>query len=232
MLELFQCLCILLVMCSFILPSDPTGVRKNVYLFAGIQKNCSASAVLCNNEYMHVKRIADAKSLFTSMSSEWPSMAWYVTDPYVADLSPCSIPDDEAALHFSPSSLCFLQYTSGSTSFPKGVMITIANLRNNMDTIIRSLHADSSAVVVSWLPQYHDMGLIGSSLCLLYISLFSGLRSFMTLWWKRHLLLSHFFYRRSLSMAFANLSLPSDSYSRTQLWLCLGSSEAASLFIS
>lgn len=199
------------------------------------------ASIYCS-EYMHVKRIADAKSLFTSMSSEWPSMAWYVTDPYVADLSPCSIPDgravsdelrgDEAALHFSPSSLCFLQYTSGSTSFPKGVMITIANLRNNMDTIIRSLHADSSAVVVSWLPQYHDMGLIGSSLCLLYISLFSGLRSFMTLWWKRHLLLSHFLYRRSLSMAFANLSLPSDSYSRTQLWLCFGSSEAASLFIS
>ena len=127
-----------------------------------------------------MKRIADAKNLFTLMSSEWPSMTWYVTDPYVNDLSSCSIPDgrvavdesrgDEAALHFSSTSLCFLQYTSGSTSFPKGVMITIANLRNNMDTIIRSLHADSSAVVVSWLPQYHDMGLIGSSLCLLYIS--------------------------------------------------------------
>lgn len=80
-------------------------------------------------------------------------------------------PLDEPALSFPASSLCFLQYTSGSTSFPKGVMIAISNLHCNMDIIISALHADSSSIVVSWLPQYHDMGLIGSSLCLLYISL-------------------------------------------------------------
>ena len=50
-------------------------------------------------------------------------------------------------------------------------MIAISNLHCNMDIIISALHADSSSIVVSWLPQYHDMGLIGSSLCLLYISL-------------------------------------------------------------
>lgn len=50
-------------------------------------------------------------------------------------------------------------------------MIAISNLHCNMDIIISALQADSSSIVVSWLPQYHDMGLIGSSLCLLYISL-------------------------------------------------------------
>ncbi len=47
-------------------------------------------------------------------------------------------------------------------------MITIAALTNNMTTIIRSLRASTNAVVVSWLPQYHDMGLIGAVLSLLY----------------------------------------------------------------
>ena len=120
--------------------------------------------------------------MFSRVTSEWPSVTWRCTDSYVSNLSPCAIPEgfligaliiplDEPALSFPASSLCFLQYTSGSTSFPKGVMIAISNLHCNMDIIISALQADSSSIVVSWLPQYHDMGLIGSSLCLLYISL-------------------------------------------------------------
>lgn len=49
-------------------------------------------------------------------------------------------------------------------------MITWRALTHNIQTIIRSLHASNSTIVVSWLPQYHDMGLIGSLLSLLYIS--------------------------------------------------------------
>lgn len=47
-------------------------------------------------------------------------------------------------------------------------MITLSALTNNMNVIIRSLRASTNTVVVSWLPQYHDMGLIGSVLSLLY----------------------------------------------------------------
>ncbi len=42
-------------------------------------------------------------------------------------------------------------------------MISHENLAHNLAVIVRSLEADDSTVVVSWLPQYHDMGLIGSS---------------------------------------------------------------------
>jgi acyl-CoA synthetase (AMP-forming)/AMP-acid ligase II len=60
------------------------------------------------------------------------------------------------------------QYTSGSTSEPKGVMITHANLAANLTAIVTALEAGRDTVVVSWLPQYHDMGLIGSYLGALY----------------------------------------------------------------
>ncbi len=61
----------------------------------------------------------------------------------------------------APGSLAFLQYTSGSTGSPKGVMLTHANLMANLELTRRSFDMNEDRVVVSWLPPYHDMGLIG-----------------------------------------------------------------------
>lgn len=55
----------------------------------------------------------------------------------------------------------FLQYTSGSTSAPKGVVVTHGNLVDNEVEIGLALETDASMSMVSWLPQFHDMGLIG-----------------------------------------------------------------------
>ncbi|NJK56232.1 MAG: alpha/beta fold hydrolase [Pleurocapsa sp. SU_5_0] len=59
-------------------------------------------------------------------------------------------------------SLAFLQYTSGSTGKPKGVMVSHGNLMANSDTIQHCFGNKSEHVLTSWLPPYHDMGLIGS----------------------------------------------------------------------
>jgi amino acid adenylation domain-containing protein len=58
----------------------------------------------------------------------------------------------------------FLQYTSGSTALPKGVAVSHANLLHNERMIQEAFRLDESSVVVSWLPLYHDMGLIGTVL--------------------------------------------------------------------
>lgn len=62
----------------------------------------------------------------------------------------------------SSDSLAFLQYTSGSTGKPKGVMVSHGNLIANTKTIQRCFGNEREHTLVSWLPPYHDMGLIGS----------------------------------------------------------------------
>jgi fatty-acyl-CoA synthase len=65
--------------------------------------------------------------------------------------------------------VAFLQFTSGSTSRPKGVTLTHANLAANVQCImVDGLRANPADVGVSWLPLYHDMGLIGFVLAPLY----------------------------------------------------------------
>ena len=64
--------------------------------------------------------------------------------------------------------LAFLQYTSGSTSAPKGVMLTHANLLHNLGVIERCFEHTPDSHAVIWLPPYHDMGLIGGILQPLY----------------------------------------------------------------
>jgi len=61
-------------------------------------------------------------------------------------------------------SLAFLQYTSGSTADPKGVMVTHGNLLENQHAIRRAMEHDDHTVFVGWLPLFHDMGLVGNLL--------------------------------------------------------------------
>lgn len=66
------------------------------------------------------------------------------------------------------SEIALLQYTSGSTSDPKGVMVSHRNLFHNCELLIEGMGFDRDSVVASWLPLHHDMGLIGKILCSLY----------------------------------------------------------------
>src|SRR6185503_11220448 len=65
--------------------------------------------------------------------------------------------------------LAFLQYTSGSTSRPKGVMVSHANLLANQRMIQRACDHDEQSVFVTWLPPYHDMGLVGTIVQPVYV---------------------------------------------------------------
>jgi amino acid adenylation domain-containing protein len=76
---------------------------------------------------------------------------------------------EEEAEEPAPSSLAFLQYTSGSTAAPKGVEVSHANLLFMERLLARTFGQGEGSVIVGWLPPYHDMGLIGSLLQPLYL---------------------------------------------------------------
>ncbi|MCK9893653.1 fatty acyl-AMP ligase [Frankia sp. AgB32] len=73
------------------------------------------------------------------------------------------------AVPASADALAFLQYTSGSTADPKGVMVTHGNLAANQEMITRTFRHDPRSPWVGWTPLFHDQGLIGNVLHPLYV---------------------------------------------------------------
>jgi fatty-acyl-CoA synthase len=115
----------------------------------------------------HIVRAAGASMLLTTtgtrayvdaVQARVPSLHAVATVDEIA--GPAPRPLD---VHVTPEDLAFLQFTSGSTSRPKGVMVTHGNLAANSEAfMIHGLGKDSSVDKgVSWLPLFHDMGLIG-----------------------------------------------------------------------
>ncbi|WP_336985661.1 fatty acyl-AMP ligase [Altererythrobacter aquiaggeris] len=76
------------------------------------------------------------------------------------DFARSEVPD--AALpELSPGDICYLQYSSGSTRFPHGVAVTHEALLNNLAGHSHGMEVDDGDRCISWLPWYHDMGLVG-----------------------------------------------------------------------
>lgn len=147
-----------------VFPPDPRKLKKDLNHFVNIQLSCNASTVLTNSLYNFAKKVEDIKNIFSTDTVRWPDLKWICVDDTLkkgktidaAKFSSLQLPAINA------DRIAFLQYTSGSTSDPKGVMVSHGNLRHNLTLIIDELKANRNTVNVSWLPQYHDMGLIGS----------------------------------------------------------------------
>lgn len=82
--------------------------------------------------------------------------------------------EDDLAKHWqfpnvTEDTLAFLQYTSGSTATPKGVIVTHGNVLHNERMIERAFKQTQESIIVGWLPLFHDMGLIGNVLQSLYV---------------------------------------------------------------
>ncbi len=86
---------------------------------------------------------------------------------------PINQPEYEAEIFWCPPGItadttAFLQYTSGSTNAPRGVIVTHRNLASNAEQIRAALKLTRHSRLASWLPLFHDMGLIGNTLAQLY----------------------------------------------------------------
>jgi acyl-CoA synthetase (AMP-forming)/AMP-acid ligase II/acyl carrier protein len=162
-----------------VFPPDPFKLKKDMHHFVSIQSSSGANVVLTHAIYSSAKKAAKLSSFFSlsgNGGAKWPDhLTWLTVDGVIkkakADAAKAkdkgSGSPARAKLPPRPKAdeqMAFLQYTSGSTSEPKGVMISHNNLAHNQLLIAHELKTSEETVCVSWLPQYHDMGLIGSYL--------------------------------------------------------------------
>ncbi|AFZ36200.1 amino acid adenylation domain protein [Stanieria cyanosphaera PCC 7437] len=103
------------------------------------------------------------KTLVPKMESWLGNLKWLATDDLVT-----KIEAHWQELDLDRDTIAFLQYTSGSTGTPKGVMVSHGNLLHNAAMTYRWMGHSPKSKFVSWLPIYHDMGLIGGILQPLY----------------------------------------------------------------
>jgi 1-acyl-sn-glycerol-3-phosphate acyltransferase len=123
------------------------------------------AGVLTSAQARLLVTVPEAKPLGTLLKGQVPTLKRVVTCADLAESAGTFTP-----VARSPEDIAFLQYTSGSTGNPKGVILTHANLLANMRAMGRVAGATAGDVFVSWLPLYHDMGLIGAWLNSLYFA--------------------------------------------------------------
>src|SRR3569623_611091 len=133
-------------------PPEPARLARTLPRLAAIADDAGARFALSTREIAAaVGALGDRSGL--------AKLAWLT----VGD-EPRGAEDSKKAPKVYPDSIAFIQYTSGSTSTPKGVIVSHANLLHNLQQIHRKVEHSAKDGVVSWLPMPHDMGLIGGVL--------------------------------------------------------------------
>ena len=139
-----------------VFPPDPRGPARTLPRVRAVVKDSSAKLILTTSALLA------HKETFLKVAPELGELRWLATD---------SIDDDGSGFvdpTVDPSSIAFLQYTSGSTAAPRGVVVTHQNLLHNASIVKRVFVQSEQSTLVTWLPMYHDMGLIGCVLQPLY----------------------------------------------------------------
>lgn len=145
-------------------PLYPPRRNRNAQRFLSILSDSQASAALVT------RQVSSRLPSLLSSNDDMMKLRLLVTDDLAENLE-----DDWRRPDVTGDTLAFLQYTSGSTSTPKGTCVTHSNLLHN-EAIIKDLFKqDRDSIIVGWLPLYHDMGLIGNILQPLY----TGARSIL-----------------------------------------------------
>jgi acyl carrier protein len=134
-------------------PTRPSQIEDHLRRHAGILSNALAAMLVT---------VPEAKAVARLLQAQVETLRAVLT---VEELTHSGKAPGYA---LQPGQIALLQYTSGSTASPKGVALTHANLLANIRAMGQAAEVGSTDVFVSWLPLYHDMGLIGAWLGSLY----------------------------------------------------------------
>lgn len=153
-------------------PPDPRALDVAIPRLAHIIRDCDCRIALTTRLYSGIALAGRAWGRIgragAPAATQWPRITWIHTDA----LSPRQ-PSRKAPIPTPPASkLAYLQYTSGSTSVPRGVMVHHGNILHNVEAIRRQATMTPRSVLVGWVPLFHDMGLVGG----LFNAIYCGAR--------------------------------------------------------
>ena len=131
-------------------PARLTTIEDHMTRHVGILKSAGAAIMIT---------VPEAKALAYLLRAQVESLNLI----FVPDELNSSSGKNFKPVHGKPGETGFLQYTSGSTGSPKGVVLSHANLMANVRAMGAAVNAGPQDVFVSWLPLYHDLGLIGAN---------------------------------------------------------------------
>ena len=137
-------------------PAYPPKGKRHIGRLQAIAEDAQPEFVLCASSSHEYTKNSLTNSISCLNSSHWIDTGEITSEP--AAIKNCT-PHQS-----SEDSLAFLQYTSGSTGSPKGVMVSHKNVMANQHMIQRAFQVSEDSIVVGWLPLYHDMGLVGNVL--------------------------------------------------------------------
>ncbi|WP_413754500.1 fatty acyl-AMP ligase [Streptomyces sp. R-74717] len=152
----------------------PPGIEFTVAFFACLFAGLIAVPGPLPGRFRHERRrlagmARDAQAtVLLSDRRGLPEVEKWVADEGLTQVVCHSTDDEDTApdawrprTKAGPDRIALLQYTSGSTGSPKGVMVRHGNLLTNVDSVVRSLRLEATHHTGGWIPLYHDMGLIG-----------------------------------------------------------------------
>ncbi|HMG74244.1 MAG TPA: amino acid adenylation domain-containing protein [Pyrinomonadaceae bacterium] len=139
------------------IPLYPPHLNRHLLRVQSILKDAQATVALTD-----ARSLARLQSLLSQLP-ELSSIQWLATDMLSREIE-----DEWNEDEPDGDSVAMLQYTSGSTGQPRGVMLSHRNLAHNSALLARAFDYTSNSQCVSWLPMYHDMGLIGGVIQPLY----------------------------------------------------------------
>jgi len=140
----------------------PIGFSESgINRILNIIQDCAASGIITNRK---TYKMLFQRQTLASKLLENSDIQWFFTD----DLTNGYLPLPVSKKPVKENQPAYLQYTSGSTNAPKGVMISHANLLANLSAINNCFGRTSKDTSITWLPHYHDMGLVDGLLSPLY----------------------------------------------------------------
>jgi amino acid adenylation domain-containing protein len=149
-------------------PPDPMNPQKSLAAFQRVIADCGAKAVLTDRAFAGVREAVTATSIVSASTVDPPvKPSWHVISLETIRCHTGALGSSVRAVSDwvpGPDTPAFLQYTSGSTSDPKGVVITHGNLAHQQDFERHHLGLGLDSRGVFWVPLYHDFGLIGGIL--------------------------------------------------------------------